>query len=69
MPEYVRVRDHDTKHEYTVVASAVDPEHQTVLKEAAVDEIGVPLPAKHHASAPESLSSQKPGQQAATPKE
>lgn len=73
MPEYVRVRDHGTKHEYTVVASTVDPKAQTVLKEPAVDEIGVPLPPKHYTPAkasPESLSSNpKHGQQAATEKE
>jgi hypothetical protein len=73
MPEYVRVRDNGTKHEYSVVASAVDPAAQTVLKEDAVDEIGVPLPPKHHApkTAPsESLSSNtESGQTAAIKKE
>lgn len=66
MPEFVRVRDNDTKHEYTVVASAVDPEAHTVLDEPALDETEAPLPPKHHES---KQSSNKSGQKAATEKE
>ena len=48
MPEYVRVKDKDTRHEYSVVASAVDPEFHTVLKKDAANADGTPLPAKHY---------------------
>lgn len=56
MPEFVRVRDKDTKHEYSVVASAVDPEFQTVIDKPAAHSDGTPLPAKHYVD-PKSLSS------------
>ena len=48
--EYVRVKDAATKHEYSVVASAVDSEHMTVLDKPATFRDGRPLPPKHHKS-------------------
>lgn len=67
MPEFVRVRDKDTKHEYSVVASAVDPAAHEVLKSKdAVHVDGTPLPMKPHVS----LSSKEPsGQKADSEKE
>lgn len=48
-PVYVRVRDKDTLHEYTVVRSTVDPEFQKVLHEPATEyPDGPPLPPKYH---------------------
>lgn len=44
-----RVKDKDTKHEYTV--GVVDPEAHEVLNEDAVDAAGTPLPPKHHLTA------------------
>ena len=56
MPEYLRVKDKDTKHEYSVVASAHDPEFQTVLDKPATQADGTPLPMKPYVD-PKSLSS------------
>lgn len=51
MPDYVRVKDKSTKHEYSVVASAFDADVHELLeaKEAAHCD-GTPLPPKHHLS-------------------
>lgn len=73
MPEFVRVKDKATKHEYSVVASTVDPDHQEVLEKDATNPDGTPLPPKHHIS-PSSLSSKarkgtNSGQQADSEKE
>lgn len=65
-PVYVRVRDKDTKHEYSVVASTVDPQFQTVLEgEPAAYSDGQPIEAKHYA--PKSV--EPAGQKAETKKE
>ncbi len=49
MPEFVRVRDSVTKHEYTVGADAADAlDGLTVLDKAATDSGGAPLDAKPH---------------------
>lgn len=48
MPEFVRVRDKDTKHEYSVVDSAVDPAAHEVLKEPGAEPDGSPIPPKHY---------------------
>lgn len=55
MPEFVRAKDKATKHEYSVVASAFDEEHMTLLDKPAMNCDGSPLPPKHYI-APESLS-------------
>lgn len=57
MPEYVRVTD-DVKpyREYSVVASAVDPEVHKVLDKPATYSDGQPIEPKH---TPEALSSKK----------
>lgn len=47
-PVYVRVRDHGTKHEHSVVASTVDPTCQDVLDEPAEYSDGRPLEPKYH---------------------
>lgn len=65
-PEYVRVTDEvKPRREYSVVASAVDPDVHKVLDKPAAYPDGTPLEPKH---APESLSSNR-GQSADTPKE
>ena len=56
LPVYVRVKDKATKHEYSVVASAVDPEHQDVLDKPATNCDGTPLAPKHYVAL-KSLSS------------
>lgn len=65
--EYVRVTDDvKPKREYSVVASAVDPKHHTVLKgKPATEADGTPLPPKF---APESLAGPS-GQSAESTKE
>lgn len=46
MPEYVRVKDKDTGHHYTVLAQEVEnnPDAYQVLKQPAVNANGDPLP-------------------------
>jgi len=46
--EYVRVKDKDTKHEYTIPKERVDPEAHEVLKKDAIAPSGDPLPVKYH---------------------
>lgn len=46
-PEYVRVKDKDTGHKYSVIASAVDENAHQVLKQPAVGDDGTPLPPEH----------------------
>lgn len=46
MTDWTRVRDKDTKHEFSV--AVVDPDSMEVLKKDAVDTYGNPLPAKPH---------------------
>lgn len=65
MPEYVRVRDKSTGYAYTVVASAVDPEFHTILKQDAVDHNENPLPPSFDTKAAAETS----GQQATNKKE
>lgn len=50
MPEYVRVKAKDTKHELSIVASAFDPEAYDEIDKAATNADGTPLPPKHHQS-------------------
>jgi hypothetical protein len=65
-PEYVRVTDEvKPKREYSVVASAVDPDVHKVLDKPATYADGTPLEPKF---TPESLSSNR-GQSADTTKE
>lgn len=47
MPEFKRVKDKSTGHKYTIVASAFDENAHQELKQDAVDNLGVPLPAEH----------------------
>lgn len=58
MPDYVRVRDKSTGYAYTVVASAVDKEFHTVLKQPAVDHNDNPLPAEFDTQAAAETSGQ-----------
>ena len=61
MPDYLRVRENGTGHEYSVVASAVEPDNHKVLDdEPAVDGNGNPLPP---------VESTKGGKKAASDKE
>ena len=52
MSEYVRVRDKQTKHEYTVRADRVIPEGHTVLDKPALDRHGDPAPVKFNKPLP-----------------
>ena len=47
MPEYVRVKDKATGHEFSMPEGTFDEEAVTVLKKDAVDPGGEPLPPKH----------------------
>lgn len=64
--EYRRVKDKATKHEYSVVASAVDESVHEVLDKDAVGIDGLPLPAKHYVPL---SNNTKSGLKAETPKE
>lgn len=55
-PDFVRVKDRDTKHEYSVVASAFDEKYHELLDKPATHTDGTALPPKHHID-PKSLSS------------
>lgn len=44
-PEFVRVKDKNSRHEYTVATHAIR-EHHEVIDKPAVDAVGQPLPAK-----------------------
>lgn len=50
MPDFVRVKDKETKHEYTIVASTYREELHELLEKDAVHVDGTALPAKHHVS-------------------
>lgn len=50
MPEFIRVKDKTSKHEFSIVASAFDEEAYTRLDKPATKPDGTPLPAKHHLS-------------------
>jgi hypothetical protein len=65
MPEYVRIRDKTTGYKYSIVASALDEEHMTVLKQDAVDHNENPLPPEFDTEAAAATS----GQQATTKKD
>jgi hypothetical protein len=47
-PTWIRVKDRTTKHEYSVVASAVNEDAHTVLDKPGADVDGTPLPPKHY---------------------
>ncbi len=47
MHEYVRVKDPDTGHEFSLPVGTFDPDTVTVLDKPATDPGGAPLPPKH----------------------
>lgn len=49
MPEFIRVRDTDTKHEFTIPAAALRDGLERIDKPAMSPD-GRPLPPKHHKS-------------------
>ena len=59
MPNYIRVKDKATGHEFSLPEGSFDEADATVLDRPATDAGGVPLPVKHNTT--------KSGQ-AATPK-
>jgi hypothetical protein len=71
--KFVRVKDNQTKHEYTVATERYDsqPEAFTVLKKAATDSTGRPLPMKPHTSVSTEAASKttNDGPKADSPKE
>lgn len=69
MPEFLRVKDKTSGHEYTIPSAALDEDAQTVIDKPAVDATG-PLPTKHKTSVGSAGGSTKPaGQKAASTKE
>ncbi|WP_294567611.1 hypothetical protein [uncultured Arthrobacter sp.] len=56
MPEYVRVKDKQTGHEFSMPAGTFDEDAVTVLKKDAVDAGGEPLPTKHKTTADQAAS-------------
>ena len=48
MPDYVRVRDKSTGHEYTIERRSVDREAHEVTQKRAVDDGGSILPPVHN---------------------
>lgn len=59
MPEFVRVRDSLTGHEYSISANAVR-DHHKVLTEDAVDRNGRPLRPNHKAPAKKAAPASTP---------
>ncbi len=55
MPEYLRVRDRATKHQYSIVASAFREDAHELLDKPAAHSDGTPLPPKYY-EAPAGLS-------------
>lgn len=51
MPEYVRVKDPISRGEYTTSAENAKGSELPVIKKPAVDQLGVPLPAKPNVGA------------------
>lgn len=60
MPEFIRVKDRETKHEYSIVASTFDEKAHELLKKDAVHTDGTALPTKPYVD-PKSLSSNTSG--------
>ena len=50
MPDYIRVKAKDTKHELSIVESAFDPDAYDKVDKPATSADGTPLPPKHHKS-------------------
>lgn len=48
MPEFVRVRDKSTRHEYTIRRDQLNPKGHEELNKPAATRGGVPLPPKHY---------------------
>lgn len=67
MPEYARIKDKQTGHEYSLPVGSFDENDVTVLNKDAVDPGGVPLPTKYKTSVAEAAET-KSGR-AATEKE
>jgi hypothetical protein len=67
MPEYVRIKDKQTGHEFSMPAGTFDKDVVTVLDKDATDPGGTPLPTKHKTTVAKAAES-KSGQ-AATSKE
>ena len=67
MPEYVRVKDKQTGHEFSLPVGSFDESDATVLDKHATDPGGTPLPVKYHTTVNQAAET-KSGQ-AATSKE
>lgn len=70
-PEYVRVRDKETSHHYTITRARYDrsPDLFQELKQDATDAAGDPLPPKYHTSVAKSASEKKAATSANSEKE
>lgn len=71
MPEYLRVRDKETGHHYSVTRESFDanPDAWQELKQPATDSAGDPLPAKHKTTVADSATDKQAAKSANTDKE
>lgn len=69
MPEYIRVRDKATGHEYTVTAARFDDASHTRLDRPALDAHGEPAAPKYRTSATKKAAAKKTASKAETEKE
>lgn len=60
MPEFVRVRDSLTGHEYSISKAAVREHHKVLDKEDAVDRLGKPLRPNHKTPAKKAAPASTP---------
>lgn len=71
MPEFVRVRDNETGHEYSVAAArvAATPDLWTQVEKPAAHPNGDPLPPKYRTTVAKKASEKKAAKPANTEKE
>ena len=71
MPDYVRVRDKDTGHEYTILAARFNDAAHTRIDKPALGRDGLPAAPKHRTTVAKKAAAKKAesGHQATTQKE
>lgn len=69
MPEYVRIRDKQTGHQFSIPAHRFDADRHAKTGRDAVDERGEPLPVKYQTTVNQAADKKKPGQKADSNKE
>ena len=60
MADFVRVKDKETGHEFSLAARSVNADLHDVLDKPAVDANGRPLPAKPHINLPKAAVAEGP---------